>query len=220
MNGELEPRLGNPEWRDSWTVGLGLRMEVIDQLGQVWLCHEPVTVQQAHGLALPNGASLFGPSRAVADLAYFRRSPGAIADGPLDTMEIDGLRFSFVGRPVAVERVEDVTVMSIDKHHTMLYAAGRVIDVLDFGDGSFATPAWASPKQEDAHAPEQRGSDLPNGWALRTAELTDDLAASIPNPAKVAILADGSGFHGPLSMNQHASVRILGAHRDTNGEPT
>ena len=110
--------------------------------------------------------------------------------------------------------------MSIDKHHTMLYAAGRVIDVLDFGDGSFATPAWASPKQEDAHAPEQRGSDLPNGWALRTAELTDDLAASIPNPAKVAILADGSGFHGPLSMNQHASVRILGAHRDTNGEPT
>ena len=44
MNGELEPRLGNPEWRDSWTVGLGLRMEVIDQLGQVWLCHEPVTV--------------------------------------------------------------------------------------------------------------------------------------------------------------------------------
>ena len=111
--------------------------------------------------------------------------------------------------------------MSIDKHHTMLYAAGRVIDVLDFGDGSFATPAWASPKQEDAHAPEQRGSDLPN--ELGVANCRADRRSSprrFPTRPRSSILADGSGFHGPLSMNQHASVRILGAHRDTNGEPT
>jgi len=224
VTGDLEPRrnlrLGNPEWCDNWTVGSGLRMEFIDGLGRVWLCQEPISEERARSLSLPEGATLALLGGALADAAFFRRSPGATADGPLEVMEVDGMRFSFVARPMAHQRLASVTVMSIDKHHTMLYAAGRVIDVLDFGDGSFATPAWASPKQEDAHAPEQRGSDLPNGWALRTAELTDDLAASIPNPAKVAILADGSGFHGPLSMNQHASVRILGAHRDTNGEPT
>ncbi len=198
MNGELDARLGNPEWRDNWTVGSGLRMEVIDQLGQAWLCQEPVTVEQAHRLALPDGASLFGPGQAVADLAYFSRSPGAAADGPLDTMEIDGLRFSFVGRAVAVERVEDVTVMSIDKHHTMLYAAGREIDVLDFGDGTVATPAWTG------SAP-MGDVDLPDDWTVRTVELTDDLIAEIPNPATV-VMVDGFGFHGPIPLSQLESA--------------
>lgn len=197
-----DPRLGNPDWSDNWTVGSGLRMEVIDQLGQVWLCHEPVTLEQARSLVLPDRASLFGPGHAVADLAYFSRSPGATADGPLDTMEIDDLRFSFVGRPVANERVEGVTVMSIDKHHTMLYAAGRAIELLDFGDGTFATPAWKAPKP----AADRGDLGLPNGWTVRTAELTGDLIAVIPNPATVAILADGSGFHGPLPISQLESA--------------
>ena len=198
MNAELDPRLGNPEWRDNWTVGSGLRMEVIDALSQVWLCQEPVTVEQAHGLALPDGASLFGPGQAVADLAYFRRSPGATADGRLDTMEIDGLRFSFVGRPVAVERVEDVTVMSIDKHHTMLYCAGRAIEVLDFGDGTVASPAWTGSEPiVDV--------DLPNAWTVRTVELDADLIAAIPNPATV-VMINGFGFHGPLPIAQLEEV--------------
>ncbi|MCP4834080.1 MAG: hypothetical protein GY895_04885 [Phycisphaera sp.] len=173
-------------------------MEVIDRLSQVWLCQAPVTTERAHGLALPDGASLFGPGQAVADLAFFRRSPGATDDGRLDTMEIDGLGFSFVGRPVAVERVEDVTVMSIDKHHTMLYAAGRAIEVLDFGDGTFATPAWTG------SAP-IGDVDLPNDWTVRTVELTDDLVAVIPNPATV-VMVDGFGFHGPLPTSQLESA--------------
>lgn len=214
MTVELDIRLGNSEWRDNWTVGSGLRVEVIDRFGQAWLCQEPVTKERARALALPDGASLFGPGQAVADVAYFSRSPGATVDGPLDTMEIDDLRFSLVGRPVAVERVEDVTVMSIDKHHMMLYAAGRVIEVLDFGDGTFATPAWNAAN----HSGGRSDLDLPNGWALRTAELIGDLVVTIPNPATVAILADGSGFHGPLSMAQLDNVRILGAHRSENGE--
>jgi hypothetical protein len=48
--------------------------------------------------------------------------------------------------------------------------------------------------------------DLPNGWTLRTAELTSDLIAVIPNPSKVAILGDGSGFHGPLPISQLESA--------------
>ena len=198
MTGELDQRLGNPEWSDNWTVGSGLRMEVIDQLSQVWLCQEPVTVEQAHGLALPDGASLFGPGQAVADLAYFRRSPGATDDGRLDTMEIDGLRFSYVGRSVAVERVDDVTVMSIDKHHTMLYAAGRAIEVLDFGDETVATPAWIG-SEPIGHV------DLPNGWAVRTVELDADLLAVIPNPATV-VMFNGFGFHGLLPIAQLEEV--------------
>ena len=196
------PRLGTPDWVDNWTVGSGLRMEFIDGLGQVWLCQEPVTQEQARDLALPDGASLVGVAGAVADTAYFGRSPGATVDGPLDAMEVDGLRFSFVGRVLASERVDGVTVLSIDKHHTMLYAAGRVIDVLDFGDGSFATPAWAA----STDGADRGELDLSSGWALRTAELTDDLIASVPHPAKVVMLPDGSGFHGPLPISQLEEV--------------
>ena len=126
MTSRHDPRLGNPEWVDNWTVGEGLRMEFIDAQGQVWLCHEPVTEQRARALSLPDGASLALLGGLVADAAYFSRSPLADTDGPLDTMEVDGLRFSFVARPVGQRtRREAPTVLSIDKHHTMLYASGR-----------------------------------------------------------------------------------------------
>ena len=117
----------------------------------------------------------------------------------LDTMEIDGLRFSFVGRPVAVERVDDVTVMSIDKHHTMLYAAGRAIDVLDFGDGTVATPAWTGSAPIGRRRSTQRaGRCAPSSSAL-------DLLAVIPNPATV-VMFNGFGFHGPLPIAQLEEV--------------
>lgn len=202
MNGELDPRrnahLGDPRWLDNWTTGSGLRMEIMDRLGKVWLCQQPVTQEQAGNLMLPDGASLVGVAGAVADTAYFGRSPGATVDGPLDAMEVDGLRFSFVGRVLASERVDGVTVLSIDKHHTMLYAAGRVIDVLDFGNGTVATPAWiGSAPTGDV--------DLPNDWTVRAVELDADLVAVIPNPATV-VMVDGSGFHGPLPISRLQGV--------------
>lgn len=194
-----DPRLGNPDWYDNWTVGPGLRMEIIDSDGRVWLCHEPVTKERARGLMLPDGASLALVGEAIADAAYFSRSPDAEIDGPLDTMEIDGLRFSFVARPAGQHRVEGATVLSVDKHHTMLYAAGRTIEVLDFGDGLFAPPAWSGLDREPSELANQ-------GWVRRKVELTKDLIAVIPSPADVVSFDDGSGFHGPIPISQLESV--------------
>jgi len=202
LGSRFDPRLGNPERVDNWTVGTGLRMEFMDRSGQVWLCHEPVTQERARALSLPDGASLALLGGLVADAAYFSRSPLADVDGPLDTMEVDGLRFAFVARPLANERIAGATVLSVDKHHTMLYASGQSIDVLDFGDGTFAPPAWSAPND----APDRGELDLPAKWTLRTVELTSDLIAIIPNPAKVAILKDASGFHGPLPISQLESA--------------
>jgi hypothetical protein len=53
----LDPRLGNPEWVDNWTVGEGLRMEFIDAQGQVWLCQEPVTQERARIDVIPRNPS-------------------------------------------------------------------------------------------------------------------------------------------------------------------
>ena len=182
-------------------------MEFIDRRGQVWLCQEPVTEERARALSLPNGASLALLGGLVADAAYFSRSPLADGDGPLDTMEVDGLRFSFVARPLSNERLAGTAVLSIDKHHTMLYGSGRSIGVLDFGDGTFAPPAWNAPNvAPDRDEADRSELDLPKQWSLRAAALTTDLIAVIPNPAKVAILADGSGFHGPLPISQLESA--------------
>lgn len=199
MSDLRDSRLGNPEWIDNWTVGAGLRMEIIDSSGQVWLCNTPVAKEQARSLSLPAGVAPALLGRAIADVAYFNRSPGATVDGPLQACEIDGLRFSFVARQAGQRRVGGATIMSIDKHHTMLYAAGRTIEVLDFGDGTFAAPAWSRPDREiDEPA-------VP-GWTRREVELTHDLIVVIPNPADVVILRDGFGFHGPLPISQLESA--------------
>ncbi len=190
-----DPRLGNTDWSDNWTLGPGLRMEIIDSDGRVWLCHEPVTKEQARGLSLPAGTSRALLGAAIADVAYFSRSPDAEADGPLDAMEVDGLRFAFVARPAGQRRIDGATVLAVDKHHTMLYAAGRTIEVLDFGDGTFAPAAWSGPNRE-------RSKPAMPGWERREVELTNDLIAVIPSPADVVIFDDGSGFHGPLPISE------------------
>lgn len=189
--------LGNPDWADNWTVDVGgLLMEIIETATRnVWLCHSPVTIEQYHSLDLPAGFVTSGIGRAVADEAYFRRSPGAEADGPLDTLDVDGLRFAFVARPGEREAdIAEAMVLWVDKHHSMRYAAGRTIPILDFGDGTAATPAFTPPSEPATDRA------LPAGWSVRDVELAGDLLVEIPNPARVVFFPDGSGFHGPLRL--------------------
>jgi hypothetical protein len=190
--------MGEPGWADNWTVDQGgLLMEIMETATRnVWLCHSPVTADRYRSLGLPDGFVTSGLGRAVADVAYFRRPPGAGEPGPLEVLEVDGLRFAHVARPGPPEGdIDEALVLPVDKHHSMLYAAGRTIEVLDFGDGSIAAPAFAPARR--SNEPDDRR--LPDGWSLRSVTLDADLVVEVPRPARVAILGDGSGFHGPLS---------------------
>ncbi len=199
-----DARLGNPDWVDNWTIGPGLRMEIMDEeTSDVWLAQEPIDEARARSSSLPPGFVLSGLAYAVADLGWFARSPGAEVDGPLTTMEVDGRRFARVARPVERDRtVADGIVMWIHKYHSMLFRAGRTIDVVELDDGRAMVPAWAP-----VGGPmDRREPRLPVGWTHRSVELGDDLLVEIPNPATVLVAHDGSGFHGPVQLGQLGAV--------------
>ncbi len=191
-----DPRLGNPEWSDNWTLGRGLRFELMEAATKrVFICQVEVTASELAGFEAPPGFShaLAGETRA--DVAFFARSPGAGHDGPVETVELGGRHFSYVARPIGFDTLASGAVeMTIDKHHALLYRAGRTLDVVDFGDGTVATPAWGStdPAATLTHAM------LDASWRLRRIRLVDDLLTPIPNPARVIVLDQAFGFHGPV----------------------
>jgi hypothetical protein len=197
-----DPRLGNPDWPGNWTLSNEPTIELMNAVThEVWICQTEMAPEQAAALAVPEGFGHALAGSMVAEAAYFSRSPGADVDGPTEEMTVGGFQFSRIARFGGLDALDaraggpitDAQVWSIEKHHSMLYAAGRTIEILDFGDDTFATPAWAPP----AHV--QRGREVPSAWSIRTVMLVDDLIARIPNPARVAVFSDGSGFHGPLT---------------------
>ena len=191
-----DPRLGNPEWADNWTLGTGVRFELIEIATQrVFLCQQAVTSTEVGDFEAPDGFAHVLAGAAQADMAFFARSPGASQDGPVATLALGGRSFAYVAQPAGIEELPSGAVdMTIDKHHATLYRAGRTIDVLDFGDGTAATPAWGSVDPDVALTSEM----LADGWALRRIELAHDLLAAIPNPARVIVLDGAFGFHGPV----------------------
>ena len=191
-----DPRLGNPEWSDNWTLGGGVRFELIEAAtSRVLICQAEVTAAEIASFEAPEGFGHALAGEAVADMAFFARSPGAEQDGPVETVELGGRRFSYIARPARFETLaQGATEMTIDKHHAMLYRAGRTLDVLDFGDGTVATPAWGSTDPAAALT----DAMLDRSWRLRRVRLTDDLLTTIPNPARVIVLDRAFGFHGPV----------------------
>lgn len=130
---QFDTALGQPEWTDNWTIGGcgSLHMEIMNAAsGDVWLAQQPVTDVQFEALVPPPGFQKSGIGQASVDAAYFRRSPGASADGPVETMEVDGLRFARVARPVRFEPGHrGLWVAYIDKYHRVVFKAGRGLRV-------------------------------------------------------------------------------------------
>ena len=127
---------------------------------------------------------------AAADTAYFRRSPGASEDGPLEVASVAGHRMVLVAVAVETREVAPrVRSTVVDKHHTAHFDAGRTITVLDLGDGTVLLPAFASDRPVV--------TALPDGWSLREVTLTGPVTAELANPARLVVV-DGNGFHGPV----------------------
>jgi len=78
-----------------------LHMEIIDtSTREVWQGLQPTTGDEYRALELEPPFSGVGIGRGAMDESYFRRSPGADADGPMRTMRIGERVFSLCARPL------------------------------------------------------------------------------------------------------------------------
>ena len=122
-------------------------------------------------------------------------------DGPLDTVEIDGWTFAQVARPGRPEPgFECVTVLPVYKYHRVGFRAGRMISILDMGDGWDYVPQVARasfrPDATTGDAPE-----MPEGWSVREVTLEDDLLVELPCPARVCFFDTGDSWQGPVRLD-------------------
>jgi hypothetical protein len=196
-----------PAWSDNWTHGAGtLHLEILHVASRsVWLSQEAVTDATFDALVPPEGFVKTGVGASVADVAYFRRSPGADRDGPVETLEVGGLRLARVARAAGAPEpgLPGVRVFPVDKHHVLLFRAGRMLEIMDLGDGFDYVPLVVGARGAitgDRPSANPRPRALPEGWSVRTLRLERDLVVELPNPTRVAFFAGGDSFQGPVRL--------------------
>jgi hypothetical protein len=195
----------HPEWTDNWTLGADTRhMEILHVASRsVWLGQAPATQAQFEALVPPEGFVKTGIGTSVADAAWFPRSPDAERDGPLETIDVGGIRFSRVARPGIPEPgFSGVLVLPVHKHHHLFYRAGRTLEIMDFGDGFDHVPLvrQASGPAIGSGGGEGTPRVLPDGWSVREVTLARDLVVRLPTPTRVAFFANGESFQGPVRL--------------------
>lgn len=200
--------MGNTAWTDNWTHGRDTSHGEIlhGDSRAVWLVQQPISAERFDALEVPDGFMKSGIGLSVADVAYFRRSPGEAYDGPLETFDVHGVRFARVARPGVPEPgFQGVIVMPVYKYHRALYAAGRTIEVMDCGDGwdyvqlmAGATMPGMPPRDATVACGPRR---LPEGWSVKSVALKSDLAVDLPCPTRITIFPrSGDSFQGPVRL--------------------
>ena len=157
----------------------------------VWQGFDPCSRAWYEALALGPGFLKVGWGAGTMDRSWFRRSPGADVDGPVRTRELAGRAFFACAR--APEDVEPGPPrrMMIDKHHSLLFAGGRAVDVL-------TTAAGARYVQVVTGAADASAPDLPDGWRIDTLDLESDWVVELPHPCETLWFEGMVSFQGPL----------------------
>ena len=202
-----QPLAGNRDWKANWTLHADTTHAEIMEVatGLVWLAQEPMTRARFDALLLPERFVKTGIGESVADEAYFRRSPDAPTDGPVETLWIDGFEFSLVARPDMPERTfPGGLILPVHKHHVVRYAAGRSIQIMDCGDGHDYVQLTAN-AQMMARPPRPVGEPvpprrMPGDWSVREVSLAHDLVVELPCPTRVVFFTNGDSFQGPLAL--------------------
>jgi hypothetical protein len=162
---------------------------------EVWQSCGSISREELAALALPDGWRKIGVGRGAMDAHCFRRSPGADEDGPVRLRQIDGREFFFCARPASAPELPagegGPTLLTVDKHHTIVFEADRSVDWLTLPDGREFVHVVAA----ESGAPELV---LPDGWKVAPRPIERELVIELPAPATVFFFPNGDSFQGPL----------------------
>lgn len=183
--------------------------ELLDlETGTVWQSHGPISREAWAALVLPPNLHKVGIGTGVMDAHYFRRSPGAEADGPVAERDVEGHLFIHCANPPKGGPEspvgDDPRLLRVDKHHSLIFEAGAEVDVIRLPDGRdfvqviAATPQGGGLLQPEAAPPSGHEFRLPEGWVLRTEKLTVRTTIHLPHPTQAWFFDNGASFQGPV----------------------
>ena len=167
--------------------------------GTVWQCHLPIDYEDYDALELPNNLVKIGIGCGVMDAHYFRRSPGATEDGPVGEQVIAGRRWIHCANapqdgPEKPFNDGPLKLM-VDKHHSLLFAAGRTITILRSDQGEQFVQVIAA-RGGEALPP------LPEGWSAQGYPTQGETLVDLPSPTVAWFFKDGSSFQGPINAEE------------------
>ena len=171
-------------------------MEIMDTRSQqVWQSLEPVLREDYDSMEIEPHHRRVGLGFGTMDEHCFRRSPDATEDGPMELTEFAGRQFVRCARPdsppTQPEGAGGPTRLSVHKFHTLIYRAGRSVDVITLPDGAEYIHVIDG---GDSKAP----LELPEGWTLRTMDVTEELIVDLPTPTTAWFFPNRDSFQGPL----------------------
>ena len=186
-----------------------LHGELLDlETGKVWQSHGPIDRETYHALDLPKTIVKVGVGSGVMDEHFFRRSPGADVDGPVETREFEGHLFLHCADPPKggpeTPIGPDPKLLRVDKHHSLIFEAGREVSVIrddagrDFVQVITASRQGGGIMQDGALAEGEKEVPLPEGWAMRTETLASRTIIDLPNPTEAWFFASGASYQGPV----------------------
>lgn len=207
LNERAQSGMGNLDWQHNWVLdGLAFYGEIMElATGKVWLSPQSFTEQNYADFTPPEGFIKSGIGKAAMDVAFFRRSPAAEQDGPLETMEVDGRIFTHVAVPGTIDTQFDVNkdgllLLDVNKYHSVMFAKGRRIEILSCADGRDYIPQITEVRGIPGLS-ESSQRILPTGWTVRELTLQEDLFVEVPFPARVCFFTSGHSFQGPVTLN-------------------
>ena len=170
--------------------------EVIDTATQeVWQSVHAVDDETFRAMDPGPGMRKIGVGTGAMVLHFFRRSPDADRDGPVRTREIGGHACFHCARPIGAPELpagpSGPHKMQVDKHHTLIYRAGREIRWLHAPDGSDYVHVIDAGRG-DAPLP------LPEGFRLSREKLERDLVVALPHPTTAFFFPGGDSYQGPV----------------------
>ena len=184
-----------------------LHAELLDrESGSVWQTQGPISRDDYAALELSDRWLRVGIGTGVMDAHYFRRSPGAPADAAVTEQEIAGHVFIHCANPPAGGPEKPIAggplLLRVDKHHSLVFEAGREVSVLRLPDGrDFVQVIAASPDGGGVLQASKPAAELPlpGGWSLRRETLVARTTIDLPNPTEAWFFADGASYQGPVS---------------------